>query len=568
MTKRIVALMVTVCMLLTMCIGLSAIAVADAEAPVELSIGAQNLSQNSDKDWWPDDFIKHINEVLNVNISWTGYDDDTFALALASGDQKDIMMTNKANAVLTASAAVAMDDYLEEYGQNILKYELRNELLRKYMSGGDGKLYFHTPNTGYEDATGSQAGWNGYLVRWDLYEQLGYPEMTTYDDYVEVLAQMVELYPTNENGDKTYAMGIWNDSGLWGWLMGTMANMGYNAVGDYNFAWDTKNNGLVNHLLEDYETSPFWTAMKFYNDLYNLGLLDPDSFSMTNDDRAEKYANNRYVGGVCTWYVGETEETNRAADPNSTAGIIAIPAEGMSGWYGQNALIGWDGKNMYISTSCPEDKIPTAVSFIDYLDSDDGNRTCYSGVQGVYWDYNDEGVPELFESTVTLKSQGGDEWDKTGIGAYNNFIGSSAFGTAEDGYYYDLSLYNLSQGLTPTQQAFCEHYGVSYPGELRYQYEQEGKGYSQKNSLHTTIGALLGEVPDDISTITSRIQEMMIRNIQTIVTAESDEAFETVREQFMNDVKDAGLDTAYEWYNNRYTELYNEISAIMEEASE
>lgn len=144
MKKRIVSLFATLAMLLTMCSGMSVIASADA-APVDLSIGALNLSQYSDKDWWPDDFIKHVNEVLNVNISWTGYDNDTFALALASGDQRDVMMGNDPAAILTANAAVAMDDYLEEYGQNILKYQLRNDLLRKFLSNGDGKLYFHTP---------------------------------------------------------------------------------------------------------------------------------------------------------------------------------------------------------------------------------------------------------------------------------------------------------------------------------------------------------------------------------------------------------------------------------------
>ena len=59
--------------------------------------------------------------------------------------------------------------------------------------------------------------------------------------------------------------------------MGTVANMGYTAVGDYNFAWNTHTNEMSNQLLADDDQSFFWTAMKFYNDLYNRGLLDPDS---------------------------------------------------------------------------------------------------------------------------------------------------------------------------------------------------------------------------------------------------------------------------------------------------
>lgn len=569
MKKRVFSMLVVVAVLLT---AFSAFSFAGAEStePVELTIGAQNLGFDG-KDYWPDEWFQHVEEVLNVKFTeWYQYDDDTFALALASGDQKDIMMSNKASAVLTASAAVPLDDYLEEYGQNILKYELRNELLRKYMSGGDGKLYFHTPNTGYEDATGAVEGWNGFLVRWDLYEKLGYPEMKSYDDYVEVLEDMVELYPTNENGEKTYALGIWNDSGLWGWVQGQIANMGTTGVGDYNFVWDTKNNTMINHLAEtDTSVSPWWQAITFYRELNKRGLLDPDSFAMTNDDLDEKYANNRYVGGICTWYVGEMYTANREKDPNTLAGIMAVPYEGSSGWYGQNAIIGWNGKNLYVSTSCAQEKIPAAVSFIDYLDSDDGNRTHYSGIQGKYWDYGDDGVPALLDAAYEAKTAGGDTLGATGINQYANFIGSSAFGMAEDGYYYDLGLYNLGNGLTPLQQAFADHYGVSYPGELRYNMEQEGKAYSQKVSLHTTIDALCNEVPDEISTITSRVQEMMIRWLQPLITCADDAEFEAQQKQFIEEVKAAGLDTAFEWYNTQWSTLRDEIQAIIDaEAAE
>lgn len=49
MKKRIVSLFATLAMLLTVCSGMGAVAAADA-APVDLSIGATNLGQNSDKD--------------------------------------------------------------------------------------------------------------------------------------------------------------------------------------------------------------------------------------------------------------------------------------------------------------------------------------------------------------------------------------------------------------------------------------------------------------------------------------------------------------------------------------
>ena len=57
---------------------------------------------------------------------------------------------------------------------------------------------------------------------------------------------------------------------------------------------------------------------------------------------------------------------------------------------------------------------------------------------------------------------------------------------------------------------------------------------------------------------------MTIRNIQNFVTAESDEAFAAARETFAAECEAAGLNDAYAWYNEKYSTLAAEITAIME----
>ena len=71
-------------------------------------------------------------------------------------------------------------------------------------------------------------------------------------------------------------------------------------------------------------------------------------------------------------------------------------------------------------------------------------------------------------------------------------------------------------------------------------------------------------MPDEISTITSRVQEMMIRWLQPLITCEDDAEFEAQQQQFIEEVKAAGLDTAYEWYNTQWTTLRDEIQAIID----
>ena len=48
-------------------------------------------------------------------------------------------------------------------------------------------------------------------LRWDLYKELGYPEIKNLDDMVDVLAQMKELCPTDDNGKTTYGVSLFAD---------------------------------------------------------------------------------------------------------------------------------------------------------------------------------------------------------------------------------------------------------------------------------------------------------------------------------------------------------------------
>lgn len=150
--KKKLALIWVLCMAL---MALPTFAMAEMSERGHLSYGA-NLSWSTDEEWWPTEFWMALEDMLNADVELIEYDNDTLNLALAGGDMADIVMVNTANTVLDGGLAVAMDDYLEEYGQNITldRYKVRNALLREFCSSGDGKLYFHTPNTGAEDMTG------------------------------------------------------------------------------------------------------------------------------------------------------------------------------------------------------------------------------------------------------------------------------------------------------------------------------------------------------------------------------------------------------------------------------
>ena len=518
---------------------------ASSEKRKVLTAGAQDIKLDSDKDWWPSDFFKLLGDKLNADIQWTNYDNEQFKLALASGNMPDVFMANDYKSVLEGKLAVPLDDYLDQYGANIRKFETRNALIRKYMSNGDGKLYFHTPYTGKDDPTAGTELWNGFLVRWDLYKKIGAPVMKTDDDYIKVMKQMQELYPKTEAGDSVYGLGVFNDSGLWGWMIRSLANGGWNNIKSWAYCANTQTNELQQAFL-DTENGQLWKNLGFYNKVYRAGLLDPDSFSMKGDEVKGKAEKKQYVGAFSIWYTNKMYDAAREEDPNSLTGIIAVPGEGQNGWYGGNSQAGWINKLTFVTSKAKD--IPLAVQFIDLLDSDDANRAHASGIQGKQWDYKD-GVPTLFPETIALRAKGGDEWSKIGIDSFSNLIGSNPFEKHKDGAYYSLwsSVEIKKQTLSPLQKDFSDFYKVDYPSELHLNMVKEGKAINFENSIIDTITMGIPTLPDDITRINSQLEEMVMRAIPAIVMAKTDEEYKTAQDKLVSELKAANADKAWQW---------------------
>ena len=84
----------------------------------------------------------------------------------------------------------------------------RNTIMQNFKSDDKDTQYFVTPHVVSENAEKNYGSLvpTGYVVRWDLYKQIGCPEINNDDDYIEALKAMKEIYPKTEDGLETYAM--------------------------------------------------------------------------------------------------------------------------------------------------------------------------------------------------------------------------------------------------------------------------------------------------------------------------------------------------------------------------
>ncbi len=182
------------------------------------------------------------------------------------------------------------EDLLNEYGPYIAEH-MKTALAANRTLNDDGGLYGFGHNVASSSAD-HETFMYSWDIRWDLYEQLGHPEVKNLDDYVSLLESMKQICPTDDNGKETYAASLWPDwdGNMVMYVKSTAtAYYGYDeqALGIYDV-----DSGVYHDALE--ENGPYLEMLKFYNTLYQKGLLDPNSMTQTYTDMSEKMK----VGGV------------------------------------------------------------------------------------------------------------------------------------------------------------------------------------------------------------------------------------------------------------------------------
>ncbi|MGL4737684.1 MAG: extracellular solute-binding protein [Cellulosilyticaceae bacterium] len=531
------------------------------EDATPLTIGLLNLRLSGRDDQEDTTLIDEIEKQLGVDLQGINLDNEKFNLLLASGDLPDILMMypEHLEQVLQAGYAVPLDGYLEEYGKNISQFEFRNNLMREKYSNGTGKLYFHTPSSGVELPNGPTELYYGYKVRWDLYKEIGMPTISNDQEFIDALKKMKTIYPVTETGEPVYAMSVYNDMGIHGWSIRAMTCYGYKqaSIGNLHYVIDVRTNDVVNNFVDYEGNSPFWIDMKFYNTLYREGLLDPDAFITKGEDMIEKADKGQYLSDGSGWYLGNFYSNNREKDPDTMKGYMTLPAE--AGWYGSDFRSGWVNKLYFVTSECENPE--KAVAFLDFLDSPDGNRLAYSGIQGVHWDYDEAGEPYIFEETLNMKTT--PEWKNTGIGKWQNIVGMSPDNLHPDGNPY--SLFSKEQyrieGLNPIQKDYSQVMGVDYPSQVHQNMVKEGKGYDH-STLNTDIDAIMPSVPSDIKRIMSKCEEIAISYVPAIVGAQTDEAFIKNKDALIEALNKANQQKAWEWFETNWNQSKAQVESL------
>lgn len=340
--------------------------------------------------WMADILLKKF----NVKIKITPDADGTFETRMESGNLGDIVIWGGTIDQYTQAVNNKMlynleeDDLLKENAPYITKnmknaLQKNKDLTSELTKGKDKSLYGwgNEVATSNEDHKAFIYTWD---TRWDLYKQMGYPKINNLSDFKDMLKEMQKLCPKDDSGSKTYAVSLWPD---WDDTMVMYAKStasafyGYDELGMGLYDPTT---GTYHDALED--NGPYIEMLKFYNDLYQDGLLDPDSMTQTYDQMIEKVQNGGVLFSIFN-YSGQAAYNTKDHKNAGKYMYTMKPEEAAPIVYGMNTMGGDYITSIGAKTEYPE----LCAEVLNYFCTPDGFLEMTYGPKGENWDYDEDG---------------------------------------------------------------------------------------------------------------------------------------------------------------------------------
>lgn len=383
----------------------------DTEYPAKLTWYV-NFDWYAQPGWGVDTVTAKIKEDMNIEVEFISGNDENLNTMLAGGDLPDIITFDKNLSVASEANkfALPLNVLAEKYDPYWLEEAAKPETLLWYTEE-DGNIYgypsFSTTAQDYED--GNIFGDQVFIVRQDIYEAIGSPDMSTPEGFLQALRDAKEYMPQTDDGAELVGFGstavdIANGGdGAWGGILQDFLNIAPTVDGQ---VYDRDSD-------EEYIT---W--LEVLRQAYNDGLITDDQFSDNDNTMKEKLGQGRYFAYLHTNTKGLNEfmSDNNARNPEQTYIAVDGPknSNGDNPTFSGGNIGGWT--QTFITTSTEEPQ--KAMELITYLTSQYGTMVATFGVEGETYNIVD-GQVEYSEETEALRNSDIARFDKeVGLGSY------------------------------------------------------------------------------------------------------------------------------------------------------
>lgn len=354
-----------------------------------------NFAWYTGTDWGKDLTSQYVTKKTGVDLNFivpAGNEAEKMNTMIASGKLPDFVTIawsdDAVKKMIEGKLVLPLNELADQYDPYFIS-NVADPAKLSWYTQEDGNVY------GYPNASSSPADFEKYgkeyvsnqvfVVRKDMYEALGSPDMSTPEGFLAALQAAKEKYP-QVNGQPLIPIGLheFTDNG----------NYSLEAYLQNFLAIPQQKDGK----LYDRQTDPEYIQwLKTFRQANENGLLAKDIFIDKRAQMEEKIAQGRYFAMMYQRSDFSSQQNALFAnDPNSVYIAVDGPANaakdqpnlsgpGISGW--TLTLISKDVKDK-----------ARAIGFLEYLTSEEGQRDLYMGEEGVTYDM--EGDKPVFKPEV------------------------------------------------------------------------------------------------------------------------------------------------------------------------
>ena len=471
------------------------------------------------QEWGNDLATQYITEDTNVNVTYQSGTDDQLNAMLASGDLPDIITIDGASPLVREAEkfAIPLDELAAMYDPYFLEHAAKEEIV-KFFTREDGHLYgypnFSTTAQDYEE--GGVYGNQGFLVREDIYEQIGRPDMTTPEGFLGALQMVYELDIKDGNGNSVVPFGITDFSEgneQNGIFQRTLADfLGVPMLDD--------NKEFIDRRLDEDVTK--W--MKVITEARREGYTDPDLITMAGQDKDARISNGVYFAYFSSDILSETDALSLWTAENPDKVYVAVEgpksSNGRERTLAATGIEGWT--QTFITINCKDPQ--KAMELITYLVSEEGDTVMNYGREGETYEVVD-GVPVMNADLLEFK--------QTDPGAFEKEVGLTTHLWLQDSS-------RLSRNMG----------GEQFPNAIR-----QAKEWSQEHIVpQMEMSSVESSLSREANRNNSKIDQRWAQTVAAILNSTDNETIDRELEDFIKYRDENGWDEIVKEYNTKIAE--------------
>ena len=541
--KKMLALLLTATMLLSMCAFSTAM--AEEKPLMTIDIYDEAANYHGIQTGWFGKVIKdRFNLELNI-IAPQVAGSSIYATRAAEGNLGDLIIMDKNTFKECVGAGLIKDigDKLPEL-ENLKPYKLQIDTFNTNLGAAEG-VYYGIPDQMTDTSPVSLTAemvYSSPQVRWDLYKAAGSPKVENLDGLLDLLAKIHEIHPTNDAGDPAYPISLWPD-----WDNNDNMSGPANVVQLTTWYGDKVKGSAILKPDNTFtkitdKTAGYYMITKFINKAYQMGLVDPESFEQDWNSVCSKIS----AGQIdLIWYNWEIGFWNSQERMNNGTAFQVIPLEdGL--FYGDADSYYGSTRAWGVGSKVEGEKYDRVMELIDWLASPEGLAFQHCGIEGFTYEVNEKGKYNqindnaLMDNLPVPEEFGGGGY-QDGNNAINQWLCASICTNPATGETYDVKFWEtyIEKNMTDMKREWMAHFDAENSVDWM---KKNGKLLASPN-----VSVALEVDTNDITLIRNDINKVLCKYTWQMFAAETDEDFEALWDKMDKEMEGLDYNTLYEF---------------------